>query len=279
MIHAQLDWQQAAGLALALISARLVAGRSDRLRRSAPYFAEAAYIAGLYALWQLAGSLSLLSTDGAFCRGLWIEHLQHELGLPGERGAQGLVLGHPLLAQGCNLYYATMHFTALGVFLVWLFVRHREHYSFVRNVLALITAVSLVIQFVPVAPPRLLPQLGLVDLAAQYGQSVYRLTGVTVDELAAMPSVHVGWALLIGWAVIRYGRGRARWLVLFHPIVTVFVVVATANHYWLDGIVAGLILVGSIAIVGTISRHPIRLPRAKAADIVEVRGPATAEIH
>ena len=261
VIHAQLDWQQGTALTAALVAARVAAPRAPRLRRAAPYLGEAACLAALYSLWQLAGSVSLFSTRGAFQRGLWLERLQHDVGLPSERLAQQAVIGHPLLAEACNIYYATMHFTALGIFLVWLFVRHRADYPFVRNVIVVLTAVSLVIQFVPVAPPRLLPQLGMVDLAAQYGQSVYQLAGVSVDELGAMPSVHVGWALLIGWAVIRFGHGRARWLVLAHPIVTVFVVAATANHFWLDGIVAAFILTGSIAVVRTIGAGTRRLSR------------------
>lgn len=263
MIHAQLDWQQGAALTVGLVAARVTAARLPRLRRAAPYFGEAACLAALYSLWQLAGSLSLFGTRGAFRRGLWLERVQHDLGLPSERLAQQSVIGHPLLAEACNLYYATMHFTALGIFLVWLFARHRADYPFVRNVIVVLTAVSLLVQFVPVAPPRLLPQLGMVDLAAQYGQSVYQLAGVSVDELGAMPSVHVGWALLIGWAVVRFGRGRTRWLVLGHPLVTIFVVAATANHFWLDGIVAAAILIASIAVlraVGATVRRPAPQP-------------------
>ena len=59
------------------------------------------------------------------------------------------------------------------------------------------------------------------------------------NEYAAMPSLHVGWALLIAIVLIAGCRTRWRWLWLLHPVATVFVVVSTANHYWLDG-VAGL---------------------------------------
>jgi hypothetical protein len=100
-----------------------------------------------------------------------------------------------------------------------------------------------------VAPPRLLPQLGFVDTAAQYGESVYAISTITVDQLSAMPSVHVAWALLVGWAAIGISASRYRWWVLAHPALTIFVVVATANHFWLDGIVAALLLAGSIGLV------------------------------
>jgi hypothetical protein len=124
-----------------------------------------------------------------------------------------------------------------------LFVRHRADYPKWRTTGAIFTGVSLAIQFIPVAPPRLLPQLGFIDAAALYHQSVYGSGGIDIaPQVAAMPSVHVGWAVFIALVVIRVSPSRWRWLVLIHPIVTVLVVVATANHWWLDGVVAVLLL-------------------------------------
>jgi len=213
-----------------------------------PYLRESAFVAALYALWQLAGSYSSSNGAGAFSRGRWIVRFEHGW-LPGERDLQELIVHSQLASRAANWFYASMHFTMIGLLLIWLFVRHRDRYPRVRNVLALLTAACLVIQFVPVAPPRLLPELGFVDTAARYGESVYDIKGITVDQLSAMPSVHVGWALLVAWAVITVSPSRHRWWILAHPILTVFVVVATANHYWLDGIVAGLLLVASIGVV------------------------------
>jgi MFS superfamily sulfate permease-like transporter len=204
--------------------------------------------------------VSVLGTTGAFARARQIVRFEHAVRLPGEDRAQRLVVGHPLLTQAANWYYAAVHFAALGVLLVWLFSRHRQRYPEVRNVLVLLTASSLLIQLLPVAPPRLLP--GYVDTAAQYGQSVYGLSGVSVDELGAMPSVHVGWALLVAWAVLRVSPSRYRWWVLAHPVLTVAVVVVTANHWWLDGVVAGVLLGLSIAVVRLAAA---RLPRLAAA--------------
>jgi hypothetical protein len=82
-----------------------------------------------------------------------------------------------------------------------------------------------------------------VDLAARYGQSVYAAVGSAAgaDQLSAMPSVHVAWAIIVAWAVITRSTSRWRWLILLHPLVTVFVVVGTGNHYWADAIVAAAI--------------------------------------
>jgi len=208
-----------------------------------PFVREAGVIAALYALWQLAGTLSVLGTTGAFQRARWIKRTERDWWLPSEASVQRLVSGHPIIVQASNLYYATMHFSALFAFLVWLFVRHRDMYPPVRLTLVLSTLICLLVQLMPVAPPRLLP--GYVDTAQQYGQSVYGL-GLAPDELSAMPSVHVAWAVLIGWAVVRVSTSNWRWVTLAHPVLTIFVITATANHFWLDGIVAIAVLAACV---------------------------------
>jgi len=240
-----LTWQQAAALAAVLLAVAggLYASASPRARSIVPYAREAGVISALYALWQLAGTLSVLGTSRAFERADWIVRVEHDWHLPSEASVQRLVDAHPLIVQGCNLYYASMHFGALFVFLPWLFLRHREHYARVRLSLVLVTLVCLLVQLIPVAPPRLLP--GFVDTAQRYGQSVYA-SGLAPDQLSAMPSVHVAWAVLIGWAVVRVSSSRRRWLALAHPILTIFVITATANHFWLDGVVAVVLLAACV---------------------------------
>jgi hypothetical protein len=72
--------------------------------------------------------------------------------------------------------------------------------------------------------------------------------GFDADELSAMPSVHVGWALIVAIAVITASRSRWRWLAAGYPLLTLLVVVVTANHFWLDGIAAGLLVVLVLAV-------------------------------
>lgn len=244
MPNVALSWQQAAAVSALLFTAALFLSRSRRAaaRHGWPLLREGGLIAALYAIWQGAGTLSVLGMQGALARAAWILRAEHELRLPTELSVQHLVLPHPLLAQLCNLYYATMHFTALFALLLWLFIRHRSRYPRVRTTIVLLTLACLLIQFVPVAPPRLLPGHGFVDVAARFGQSVYGLGGFTADQLSAMPSVHVGWAVLVGLTVVRVSVSRWRWLALLHPVATVFVVVATGNHFWLDGVVAIVLL-------------------------------------
>ena len=140
-----------------------------------------------------------------------------------------------------------MHFTVLIIFLFWLFARHRDHYRRIRTILVGLTAACLLIQLVPVAPPRLLTGVGLVDTAQVYGQSVYAFGGGVADQLSAMPSVHVGWAMLVAIGTWRATVSRGRWLAVGHAVVTWIVVIATANHFWLDGIVAVALLFARLA--------------------------------
>jgi hypothetical protein len=261
-----LSWQQAALLAAGLFAAGLLlvrlavaaqmpgqsAARAMRwAARIGPFAREAGVVTALYALWQLAGNLAVGGLNVALTHAWWIWHTERSLGLPSELSVQRLLLPHPLLSQLANLYYATMHFGVLIAMLIWLFVRHRDAYPAVRNAMAASTAICLLVSFIPVAPPRMLTSLGFVDLAARYGESVYgaaRTAGANVgaDQLSAMPSVHVCWSVLVAWAVITASTSRWRWLILAHPIVTVFVVVGTGNHYWSDGIVACALLLLSI---------------------------------
>jgi PAP2 superfamily len=266
-----LSWQQAAMLAAGLVAAGLLlvrlaksgqepgrpAGRATRwAAHIGPFAREAGVVTALYALWQLAGNLAVGGLSEALTHAWWIWHTERSLGLPSELSVQRLLLPHPLLSQLANLYYATMHFGVLIAMLVWLFIRHRDAYPAVRNAMAASTAICLLVSFIPVAPPRMLTSLGFVDLAARYGESVYgaaRTAGVAganvgADQLSAMPSVHVCWSVLVAWAVITASTSRWRWLILAHPVVTVFVVVGTGNHYWSDGIVSVAIVAVVLAV-------------------------------
>lgn len=108
-------------------------------------------------------------------------------------------LDHDWLARLTNYYYAIAHIPALILFLVWLFVRHRDAYPHWRNGLAILTAFCLIIRFIRVASPRFLPDLGYIDLAARYGMSIYGPVGTGVsDQFAAtrhMESVIAGSAV------------------------------------------------------------------------------------
>ena len=246
-------WQEAVGVAAVLAAGWGWLWRRRMWPRAQPFLREAALIVGLYGLWQFAGSLAGSGTYAAVGRGRWIWDTERSAHLLSERTVQGWILPHSLIVQAANLYYDTMHFSMMIVFLLWLFVRHREAYSHWRTTLGLLTAACLLIQLIPVAPPRMVPGLGLVDTAMAYGESVYGSTGgFEADQLSAMPSVHVGWAVLIAVCTYRIGSSRWRYLGIAHAVATVFVVTATGNHYWADGIVAVALMIGAMGTQWTI---------------------------
>jgi len=212
-----------------------------------PIFREASIVAVLYGLWQLAGQVSLLSIDNALSRGAALWDLERSLGLPNELTLQQWMVPHSLTTQAANIYYAGMHVAAMGVFLVWLFIRHRHAYPQWRNALALVTGACLLIQLIPVAPPRLTDETQMIDTGLAYGQSVYGALGRGIaGQLQALPSIHVAWAALIGWAVWRVSTSSWRWVGPAHFLITFIVVAVTGNHYWLDGLAAMALLVPAV---------------------------------
>jgi PAP2 superfamily len=238
-----LTWQHSGEVAavLAVSGAAMALSKHRAVRAVGAFARETAVVGVLYGLWQLAGRISVSGTGphGAYRRARWIEHAERFLPLPSERTVQHWILGHKLVVQTANLYYASMHMTIMLTFLIWLFVRHRDQYRPVRQVMAWTTLGCLAIQLLPVAPPRMLP--GIVDTGMLYHQSVYS-NGLPIDQLSAMPSVHVAWAVCVGYYTWRISSSRWRYLGPAHSVITIFVVVATGNHFWADGIVAVCVL-------------------------------------
>lgn len=266
---AELNWWQAGLLGLVLFALTFGLGlfRDRWTRKVAPFLKEAGIVAVLFALWQRAGQLSQHSTGAAFDRGRWINRAERYLHFPNERHLEMGLVDHRTLGELANLYYAVMHLSTTGVMLFWLFWRHRDKYPRVRTALAIFTGLALLVQLIAVAPPRLLPGLGFLDIAVRYGQSVYSGSGFSAQELLAMPSVHIGWALVVAGAVIYASTSRFRWLIVLHPLITLYVITATGNHWWFDSIASilllALVVTGQTAWVRWWARR--RAPRQQAA--------------
>jgi hypothetical protein len=284
--HFQLIWQQAAGLAVVFAVAGLLLPPALHRRPVARrrWFEmvtagarEGAVVMVLFTIWQIAGSLALTRVAGAFERAHTILRIERWLPLPSELTVQHWVLPHPDLVRALNTFYLYVHINSITIFLIWLFVRHRDRYPWARNALVLLTGPCLLVQMIPVAPPRMLADAGFVDTAIAYGQSIYGPFGSGMaDQLSAMPSVHVGWALLVAFVVIRVSTSRWRWLILAHPLATTFVVVATANHFWLDGIVAALIL--AVALPVATGAESWLAPRRRGAHPAAKADPVTDSV-
>lgn len=221
---------------------------------------ELAVVMLLYGVWQKIRQLAITKTVGAVENAHRLWDLEQDLHLPSEVALQRVFIDNKPVMQFLNIYYGGVHVPAAGTLLIWLFWRHRERYASVRTTFALTIAGCLTIQaLIPMAPPRFLPDLGFVDAGLKYHLSVYGQGGSGVsNELAAMPSLHVGWSVLVGVAVVVISTSRWRWLALLHPFFTIASVTITANHWWLDGVVAAMILVLAWAI-----QHGIRLAVAR----------------
>jgi hypothetical protein len=164
----------------------------------------------------------------------------------------------PGLALASAYWYAALHYLVTPAVMIWAFRSHRAHYRRVRDALVIGSAIGLVgFTLLPMAPPRMLP--GYVDtMAATAGSgwwgtdaSAPKGLGSLTNELAAMPSLHVGWALWVAWVVFVVSRKRSlRIAATTYAVGTTVVVVATANHYLLDAVAGVAVMLVAMRLAG-----------------------------
>ncbi|WP_371675298.1 phosphatase PAP2 family protein [Streptomyces sp. NBC_01276] len=229
---------------------RPAAGKRDARRR---LIRELLLVVSLFAVYKAGRTLSTGRTDEALRNADRVWDAERALHLPGEGAVQRLLIHSDALVHTANTYYAVVHFPATALFLVWLYLRRPRHYLWTRRVLAVLTGAALALHLsFPLAPPRMLGTAHLVDTGQVYGPTVYRAEAAAdtvANQFAAMPSLHFGWALMLAIGMIAATRSRWRALWLLHPLVTLLVVVGTANHYWLDAIVATVLLGATLLLV------------------------------
>lgn len=234
------SWSESGTAGIVFVLAWLVVGRMPRTRLGdvfRPAAKELAITSLLYSFWRVAKRLPFDVRSGAIERAQTIVDVQHSLGIPSEIHAQRLILAWAPLGWASGAYYAGLHVPATLLFLAWLYIRHQDRFGVWRNRLALTTLFCMLVRFIHVAPPRFLPELGYIDVAAANGMDVYANAGSAAQSVA-MPSIHVAWAAIVGFGVLDASPSRWRWLFFAHLPVTMFVVSATGHHWWLDGIVA-----------------------------------------
>jgi membrane-associated phospholipid phosphatase len=219
-----------------------------------------------------------LAGDGipqhAFNNARQVIRFERRVGLFHEESIQEWFLAQRWLIQAMNTFYGTAHFViTLGVFLL-LYLRRKDAFPQWRNTLAVMTALAIIgFALFPLMPPRLLdapcsdyggecigsglrPEggtFGFVDTLSVYGGPwSFDSEGMAdiSNQYAAMPSLHIGWA---SWSAIALWPLIHRWwlraAVLAYPLLTLLVIVVTANHYWIDA-VGGLAIFAVGAIVG-----------------------------
>ncbi|MER5939205.1 phosphatase PAP2 family protein [Streptomyces sp. NPDC001928] len=245
-----------------------------------PLVRELLLVAGLFLVYKFGRQLATGHTGEAFRNADRVWDLERAVRLPGEGSVQSLLMHGDTLIHIANTYYATVHFPATAAFLVWLYLRRPTHYVWARRVLAAVTAGALVVHLTfPLAPPRMLAATGLVDTAQVYGPSVYGSpqTDHLSNQFAAMPSLHFGWALMVAIGLIVATRSRWRWLWLLHPLLTLVVIVGTANHYWLDAIVATAMLGIALAWMRLPQRTATTAGRGAEKLVPEARNPEAVQ--
>jgi hypothetical protein len=247
-------WQQAVWVAVGLAILAVVM----RVRVPAPRWLwfrdlaqEGSIVLFLYTLWQLIGHINAGDTSKAVVRGRAIASFEHTIHLPSEQWAQQIALHSHLVIKAANWYYIVGHAPVLGIFLVWLYIRHRPDFARWRTVLAVGSIAGELIQLIPVAPPRL-ALFTIVDTMRVYGPRVYSDNGAGfAPQLAAMPSLHCVWAITTGTAVFCVAKSRWRWIGPVHAVAIVLSVVVTGNHYWSDALAAIPLVLLGLAVADT----------------------------
>lgn len=184
--------------------------------------------------------------------------LEKWLGIYHEAAIQDLAAGHDWLVNLANWVYIWGHWPVIIVIGTWLLWVSPPEYRKLRNSFLISGSVGLVIFAIfPVAPPRLL-EIGLIDTVTERSIS-YRVLQppAFVNQYAAMPSLHFGWDLLVGVALVRHAHSRwARVIGVLLPVAMAWAVVATANHFLIDGLAGGALALFGLAIA---SRAAVRL--------------------
>ncbi|MFC9057568.1 phosphatase PAP2 family protein [Streptomyces sp. NPDC057074] len=227
------------------------AAPTTRLR----WWTELPLIVLVYACYSAGRLLVRGDVSDAVDHGLAILRVEKALFLNAEHPLNRLFTSEPWIGIPADFWYASLHYLVTPAILIWLFRSRAVRYRAARTWLMTSTFIGLIgFTLLPTCPPRLLDKShGFVDTMAQYSSygwwggeaSAPRGLGGMTNQYAAMPSLHVGWALWCGVILWRYGGSRlTKVLGVVYPLVTTIVVMGTANHYFLDA-VAGAAVMGA----------------------------------
>ncbi len=201
---------------------------------------------GAYFLYALARGLVEGRATAAFQNARKLIHIERTLHLFVEPSVQAWAMGsHFVMDLSSWLYLNAQSSITIGA-LIYLYVRHNGSFYFVRNMFAVAMLIALVVYVAfPTAPPRFLPEWGFIDSVSDFTGVHNSHASATMSTLfnpyAAVPSMHVAFALMIGWPLASLSRPRvARVLWRLYPLLIAFVIVATANHFVLDALLGAL---------------------------------------
>ena len=191
-----------------------------------------------YYLYRLVRGVVDGEASTAFAHARELVDLERNLGLFFEPGLQSWTQAHaqPLI-DVANVCYVNFHLFGTTTFLLWLYFRRNDAFYFVRNMFMVAMAIALVGYVAyPTAPPRFLPELGFTDTITQMvGHEPANMANVLYNPYAAMPSMHVAFALMVGFAGARLVQNRVLRTAFYgYPVWVTVVTVLTANHFWMD---------------------------------------------
>jgi hypothetical protein len=260
------------------VGARPLGARNDD-RPVIELLAQLMLIVGAALLYFLVRGLTESDVDSATAHAHDLLRVERWLHIDVEATVQRRVLERRWLVNASNWVYIWGHWPVIATALFWLHRSDRAAFMFVRNAIFASGAIGLVIYMTyPVAPPRLL-DAGFVDTVTELSRS-YRVLQppALVNKYAAMPSLHVGWNLLIGMFLY---RGATRWWLraagVLSPTLMFVAVVTTANHYVLDAVIGILVALIGLWIASRL-RH-ISRPRIATRMMIRItsrRTPACA---
>jgi hypothetical protein len=222
----------------------------DRVGRWLPHgYGDAARQLGLFVLAELSYEAVRGVADGArheaLINGQNVIDLEKGLHTFFEPGLQSIFIDHRWIVDFANFMYMNSHFVVTTAFLVWLYLFRNQNFYFVRNMFMVAMALAIVgYALLPTMPPRLFPQDGFVDTITDYAQVNHdsALVKLFINPYAAIPSMHVAFSTMIGVTGVLISRHRiTKILWAAYPVLVFWVVVVTANHFWIDG-AAGLLV-------------------------------------
>jgi PAP2 superfamily len=223
-------------------------GRGDAVREFLILFTS-------YIAYDIVRYLTTGRESTAIANASHIIAVERSLGLYVEPWIQAKISHVHDLLLALNWFYAQVHIPAILAFLAWVYLRRSEAFAFFRNAFLLINAIALsVFALVPVAPPRMLPNSGLVDTLYVFSHTNYQSGGLQsiTNPFAAMPSLHFGYAVFISVGLLVLVRSRAvRLGALVYPVIVLVSIVATGNHFLIDALAGGLVI--AIAYLFTLS--------------------------
>lgn len=261
------------GSGASALSTRVVADAARRVV-TARGVREIALLAGLWIAYSASRYIADDDLAAARSRAGDILHVERYLHLDIEAWLNHALTPITEIAVPMSFWYASLHYVVTPAVLVFLFIRHRDDYPRARNALVIGSAIGLVCyMLIPTAPPRLMTGGHYLDALARTADfgwwtnhaSAPAGLGQMTNELAAMPSLHVGWTVWVAWAIWRHTNIVGRTLACLYVVGTTTVVIATGNHWLLDA-VAGAAVVGlGIIVSGRLGAHrPVDVARESA---------------